>query len=88
MKKTKISDLKDRLFSKAGSYLAAGRGVYSTLDSTVMNIRQQAKERMDQLSKLKNVTQEFKDLETARIKADIINSYLAYPGYAGKSKDL
>lgn len=68
-------------YPKAGSYLWAGREIKSTIDSTIINIKQLAKKRESTLSEVKNVSSEFKTLETARIKADLINSYQSLFSY-------
>lgn len=74
--------MRGRLFPKGGSFIKAGLALRSTLDSTAAYVCQEADKRIDQLDKLNNVTKEFKEIELARIKADIINSYLSYPSYA------
>jgi len=73
--------LRKRLFPKAGSYINAGRNAFSTVDSVRNYIHNESSKRLIELQQLKNVSNIFKEVETARIKADIINSYLAYPGY-------
>lgn len=73
--------LRDRLFPKGGSFLEGGRKVYTNTDSMRTYIQSQAKIRLNNLSQTKNVTQEFKNLEEARIYGDMINSYIMYAGY-------
>lgn len=74
--------MKGRLFPKAGSYIEAGRGLKNNFEETQTSLLERARERREQLEKLQNVSPEFKDLENARISADIINSYYSYPSYA------
>jgi thiol-disulfide isomerase/thioredoxin len=75
------SYLKDRLFPKAGSFLCAGQYAYHTLDSLRDYVNEESSRRLKKLNNLKGVSTSFKELETARIKADIINSYLSFPSY-------
>lgn len=63
-------------FPKAGSYLEAGRNAKLTAKETIDFILATADKRKKELTLLKGVTLEFKRLETARIKADTINSLL------------
>lgn len=74
--------LKDRLFPKGGSFLAAGRNMAGTFEATKSLIDSLAKIRMKELKQLKNVSKDFRRLEEMRIKGDIVNSYLSYPFYA------
>lgn len=78
--------MKGRLFPKGGSFLEAGRFVFLNLDSTMACVHQKAEQRKEQLEKLNNVSKEFKELELARIKADIVNSILKYPSYIRMKK--
>jgi thiol-disulfide isomerase/thioredoxin len=59
---------------KAGSFLEAGNRLQNTPEATIDTIEQAATRRYKELALLKNVTPDFKRLEKARIKADIINS--------------
>lgn len=61
-------------FPKAGSFIAAGRFVKETPELTIATVEEQAALRTKELAKLTNVSAEFRRLETARIKADLINS--------------
>ncbi len=61
-------------FPKAGSFLEAGRNAKLAAKETVDFILETARNRKKALDLLKGVTPEFKRLETARIKADTINS--------------
>lgn len=74
--------MKFRLFPKGGSYLEAGDNLRGDFVSTKALIDSLATIRMDSLNALANVTDEFKKLERARIKADVINSYICYAIYS------
>ena len=74
--------MKYRLFPKGGSYLEAGGNIRATYDETKQLIDSLSKARLAQLEALENVSSEFKELERARVMADIANSYLCYPSYA------
>ena len=73
--------LKKRLYPKAGSFMDAGRNAFSTLDSLTAYVKLESGKRFAELEQLKNVSKIFKETEAARIKADIINTYLSYPNY-------
>lgn len=68
--------LKATPFPKAGSYMEAGKNAKPTAKETVDLILETARLKKKELDNLKGVTAEFKRLETARIKADTINSLL------------
>lgn len=70
-----------RLFPHGGSFLEAGDNMREDFKSTRELIESLAAKRQQELNSLKNVSNEFKRLEGARIKADILNSYLSYEGY-------
>ncbi len=74
--------MKNRLFSKSGSFLNAGKNIREDLASTIRVVDSLAEVRMHQLETLINVSDEFKKLEEARIKADVINSYIYYANYS------
>lgn len=74
--------MKFRLFPKGGSYLEAGSNLREDFASTKELIDSLAAVRMNTLDTLSNVSDEFKKLETARIKADVINSYICYASYS------
>ena len=74
--------MKFRLFPKGGSYLEAGSNLREDFTSTKELIDSLAAVRMNTLDTLSNVSDEFKKLETARIKADVINSYICYASYS------
>ncbi|MDO4702982.1 TlpA disulfide reductase family protein [Tannerella sp.] len=75
--------MKDRLFPKSGSFLQAGENVKEDLTSTMKVVDSLAQMRMLKLEALTNVSDEFKKLETARIKADVVNSWIYYANYSG-----
>lgn len=74
--------MKFRLFPKGGSYLEAGSNLRENFTSTKALVDSLAAVRMNTLDTLNNVSDEFKKLETARIKADVINSYICYASYS------
>lgn len=83
--------MKERLFPKGGSFLEGGSNVQENFGQTVELIRELAAKREKQLDELKDVSNEFRQLERARIYGDVINSYLSYNSYAreynGKSSE-
>lgn len=77
-------------FPKGGSFLEAGRLIKNTPEATIAAVEEKADLRTKELAAVKNVSQEFKRLETARIKADLINSIMngeTYGVYQLKLKD-
>lgn len=74
--------LKDRLFPHAGSYLEGGTHLKKDYKATLHYIDSMANQRQQQLNELPNTDQKFKELETARIEADYVNSILYYPSYS------
>lgn len=72
-------------FPKGGSYLKAGSGIKTIPAETLDGILAAANERKQELAALKNASTEFRRLEEARIKADVINSINSVNTYA-KSK--
>lgn len=75
--------MKDRLFPKAGSYINGGSNLRHDFAGTRQLIDSLAAVRRHQLDTLTGVSAAFKALESARIDADIINSYVMFPQYAG-----
>lgn len=75
--------MKDRLFPKAGSYINGGSNLRHDFAHTRLLIDSLAALRRHQLDTLTGVSAEFKALESARIDADVINSYVMFPQYAG-----
>lgn len=67
--------LRSTPFPAAGSFLAGGDNVKSTIPETIREIERLANERRRMLEKLKSVSKEFKAYEAARITADRINSF-------------
>ncbi|KAA6346908.1 Thiol:disulfide interchange protein TlpA [termite gut metagenome] len=80
--------MKYRLFPKGGSYLESGKNVGENFMATKYVIDSLAAIRYAELDTLKNVSKVFKDLEKARITADIINSYITYMYYAKELRNL
>lgn len=74
--------MKFRLFPKGGSYLESGDNIREDFSATKALIDSLAAVRMQELNALKEVSDEFKKLETARIKADVINSFTSYASYS------
>ncbi|MFT3744961.1 MAG: TlpA disulfide reductase family protein [Pyrinomonadaceae bacterium] len=66
--------LRDTPFPKAGSYMEAGKNAKPTARETVEFLIAKGVSRQKELDAVKGVSAEFKRLETARIKADTINS--------------
>ncbi|MEO5947708.1 MAG: TlpA disulfide reductase family protein [Chitinophagaceae bacterium] len=69
-------------YPKGGSFIEAGRNIFPEPQKTVDKILEMASSRKNELKELKGVTPEFKRLERARIKADILNSYKSGESYA------
>ena len=74
--------LKGRVLPKRGSFLDGGRNIVDSFEKTKAVVDSLARVRMSVLDTLSGVSDEFKELESARIKADVINSYIYYPMYA------
>jgi thiol-disulfide isomerase/thioredoxin len=68
------SYMKNTPFPKGGSFLEAGSLVKKTTEETIAAVEEKAAERTKELKAVNGVSKEFKRLETARIKADLINS--------------
>jgi hypothetical protein len=66
--------LRSNPFPKGGSFIEAGTRAAATPALTIENIVMAATNRRLLLSNVKNISGEFKRLETARIQADLINS--------------
>ena len=77
--------LRETPFPKGGSFLEAGLKIKSTVDSSVMAVEEAAKERSLSLKGYRlqspGVSDEFIKLETARIRADLLNSILSIRAY-------
>lgn len=73
--------LRNTPFPKAGSYIDAGSRIYPAPETTVDSLLAIAQRRRSELDALTGVTTEFKRLEAARIKADVLNSIQAIPSY-------
>ncbi|MES2807907.1 MAG: TlpA disulfide reductase family protein [Bacteroidota bacterium] len=67
--------LVDIPFPKGGSFLEAGQNLASLPDETYNLIMSGAKKREKLLASVKNVSPEFRRLEEARTKADVLNSF-------------
>ncbi|MGL5682898.1 MAG: TlpA family protein disulfide reductase [Marinifilaceae bacterium] len=80
--------MKDRLFPKGGSFLEGGKYAQGSFEQCVKTVDSLAALRKQQLADLTGVTERFKTLESARINADIANSYINYFGYARENRAL
>lgn len=80
--------MKYRLFPKGGSFLEGGSNLKADFAATRKNILELAAARRKQLTALKTASTTFKQLEGARITADVLNSYLCYPSYANLTSGL
>jgi len=72
---------------KGGSFLYAGMMMGKTPAETIAMIDSSARERYRELSLTKGITPEFRRLENARIKADIINSLVCGEIYGVRNYD-
>jgi len=74
--------LRSTPFPKGGSFIEAGSQVKESPEATINAIEAQADIRRKDLANTKNATAEFKRLENARIKADLINSFYSGEDYS------
>lgn len=74
--------LKDCVLPKRGSYLNGGQNIRGSFEETQRLIDSLAQARLNTLEALTGVSDEFKELERARIQADVINTYIYYPIYS------
>jgi thiol-disulfide isomerase/thioredoxin len=72
--------LRNTPFPKAGSFLEAGDRVQNTVRATIDTILAIGDHRKKELDQVKNISVEFKRVEKARVKADLINSLLCGQG--------
>lgn len=68
-------------FPKGGSFLDAGKHLKKTIQATIDTIQVIALQRKQQLDQTQLVNTEFYQLESIRIKADIVNSIYHIPVY-------
>ncbi|SER66942.1 redoxin domain-containing protein [Pedobacter rhizosphaerae] len=80
--------LKDTPFPKGGSYLESGKNIFPQPNDQLKNILDLADQRSAELDKLKGVSGTFKALESARIRADVINSINSVGYYAPRKLKL
>lgn len=73
--------MKGRLFPKGGSFLGELRGKKGEFEEIKGMVDSLARLRMAELEQVGEATPEFRDLEKARIIADVANSYMTYPSY-------
>lgn len=69
--------LKNTPFPKGGSFIEAGKNTKNTPEQTIAAVEEMALTREMDLALVKKISPEFKRLETARIKADLINSIMS-----------
>lgn len=75
--------LKNRFYSKGGSFLRSGDLIQEAGDRPIVEaVQEAADKRREDLKNLEGVSREFKKLEEARIKGDFINSLFSYPSYS------
>lgn len=70
-----------RLFPHGGSFLEGGDNMRKDFESTRTLIDSLAHARRLQLAAVKEASEAFKQMEAMRIEADVLNSYISYPGY-------
>jgi len=75
--------LRNTPFPKGGSFLEAGTLIKNTPEATIEAVEASAEIRRKELMAATGLTTEFRRLETARIKADLINSLLSGENYNG-----
>ena len=80
--------LKNTPFPKGGSFIEAGKNVKNTPEETIAAVEELAKLRGKELASVAKVTPEFRRLETARIKADLINSIINGDVYSAMKLNL
>lgn len=73
--------MKKRLFPKGGSFLEAGHNTRADFATTKLLVDSLAAVRKAELDGLKDVSPEFRKMESARIVADVVNSYISYASY-------
>lgn len=76
------SYLRNTPFPKGGSFIEAGKNVKSTPEETIATVEEMAAAREKELASVTKVSSEFKRLEAARIKADLINSIISGNTYS------
>lgn len=76
--------LKQRYYSKGGSFLDAGTILRNETRPIAEVLVELADARRAQLRALENVSDEFREMEDIRIKADLVNSFFYYPTYNRK----
>lgn len=68
-------------FPKGGSFLEGGGKIKKTLQQTIDEVLIAAKTRETSLENYQNLSEEFRELEKVRIKADILNSIVNIKAY-------
>ncbi len=80
--------LSGRFLPKGGSFLNSGDNVKRTFSATKTTVDSLAQWRLRELETVQGVSDDFRDLERARIQADIANSYLSFLSYCGYKYDI
>jgi thiol-disulfide isomerase/thioredoxin len=75
--------LRNAPFPKGGSYLDAGTNLKETPTETLEFLMEEAKKMQTSLDKIKGISKDFRMLESARIRADLVKSIFGVKGYAG-----
>lgn len=75
--------LRNTPFPKGGSFLEGGKLVKNTPEETIAAVETSAEARKKELAAATGLSAEFRRLESARIKADLINSLLSGESYNG-----
>ncbi|MES2650893.1 MAG: TlpA disulfide reductase family protein [Bacteroidota bacterium] len=74
--------LKNTPFPKGGSFIEAGKNIKNTPEETITTVEEMASARGKELATVTKITPEFRRLETARIKADLVNSLFSGETYS------
>ncbi|WP_442589286.1 redoxin domain-containing protein [Pedobacter sp. AW31-3R] len=82
------SYLKDTPFPKGGSYLNAGKLIGENPEGTLQAILTQSHHRQLSLAEVRKVSPVFRELETARIQSDLINSIRSLKYYLPRKQQL
>lgn len=82
--------MKNTPFPKGGSFIEGGGMIKETQEATIAAVEEKAKLRTAELAAVTKVSAEFRRLENARVKADLINSLFSgesYTAYKLKLKE-
>nr|WP_121272622.1 TlpA disulfide reductase family protein [Pedobacter schmidteae] len=73
--------LRNTPFPKGGSFIEGGKNIKETPEATIAAVEALAEARTKELAAIKNISPEFRRLENARVKADLINSLYSGENY-------